>query len=84
MVVQRGQPSEELDRGSIGTSPMYGIGSPPKKYKYLPNTIRRSSIPYMQRLLNEHKRDKKEILKQISDYKPVNNGFYCKSVSLRN
>ena len=23
-------------------------------------------------------------LKQITDYKPVNNGFYCKSVSLRN
>ena len=23
----------QLDRGSIGTSPMYGIGSPPKKYK---------------------------------------------------
>ena len=32
----------------------------------------------MQRLLNEHKRKKKDILKQISDYKPkpVNNGFY--------
>ena len=23
----------KLDRGSIGTSPMHGIGSPPKKYK---------------------------------------------------
>ena len=24
---------KKLDRGSIGTNPMYGIGSPPKKYK---------------------------------------------------
>ena len=49
----------------------------------LTERLRRSSIPYMQRLLNEHKRKNMDIKKQISDYKPVNNGFYCKSVSLR-
>ncbi len=49
----------------------------------LTERLRRSSIPYMQRLLNEHMREKRDIKKQISDYKPVNNGFYCKSVSLR-
>ena len=50
----------------------------------LTERLRRSSIPFMQRLLNEHKREKNDILKQISDYKPMNNGLYCKSVSLRN
>ena len=29
----------QLDRGSIGTSPMYGIGSPPKKYKDTSSTL---------------------------------------------
>ena len=41
----------------------------------LTERLRRSSIPYMQRLLNTHKREKKDIKKRISDYKPVNNGF---------
>ena len=50
----------------------------------LTERLRRSSIPYMQRLLNKHKKETRDIHKQISDYKPVNNGFVCKSVSLRN
>ena len=49
----------------------------------LTERLRRSAIPHMQRLLNEHERGKRDIKKQISDYKPVNNGFPCKSVSLR-
>ena len=49
----------------------------------LTERLRRSAIPYMQRLLNEDNKKKKDIHKQISDYKPVNNGLLCKSVSLR-
>ena len=29
----------KLDRGSVGTSPMYGIGSPPKKYRDISSTL---------------------------------------------
>ena len=49
----------------------------------LTERLRRSAIPHMQRLLNKHARDKKEVCKQISSFKPVNNGLLCKSVSLR-
>ena len=49
----------------------------------LTERLRRSAIPYMQRLLNENKRETRDIKKMISNYKPVNNGFVCKSVSLR-
>ena len=49
----------------------------------LTERLRRSSIPHMQRLLNDHERKKKEICRQISDFKPVNNGLAFKSVSLR-
>ena len=49
----------------------------------LTERLRRSAIPHMQRLLNKHEREKKEVLKQINDFKPVNNGLPCKSVSLR-
>ena len=49
----------------------------------LPRNLRRSAIPHMQRLLNEDNRKQRDICRQISDYKPVNNDFVCKSVSLR-
>ena len=49
----------------------------------LTERLRRSAIPYMQRLLNEHERKKKDICRQISNFNPVNNGLICKSVSLR-
>ena len=42
---------------------------------FLTERLRRSAIPYMQRLLNDNERKKRDICKQISDYKPVNNGF---------
>ena len=41
----------------------------------LTERLRRSAIPYMQRLLNDNERKKRDICKKISDYKPVNNGF---------
>ena len=41
----------------------------------LTERLRRSAIPYMQRLLNDNVRKKRDICKKISDYKPVNNGF---------
>ena len=49
----------------------------------LTERLRRSAIPYMQRLLNENMRETRDVKKMISNYKPVNNGFVCKSVSLR-
>ena len=49
----------------------------------LTERMRKSSIPHMQRLLNKHEREKKDICKQIDEFKPVNNGLFCKSVSLR-
>ena len=49
----------------------------------LTERLRKSAIPYMQRLLNEHEEKKRDICRQIISYKPVNNGFCCKSVSLR-
>ena len=50
----------------------------------LTERMRKSAIPHMQRLLNEDIRKKRDICRQISNYKPVNNDFVCKSVSLRN
>ena len=50
----------------------------------LTTRLRNSAIPYMQRLLNEKEKRKREICRQIDDYQPVNNDLYCKSVSLRN
>ena len=49
----------------------------------LTERMRRSAIPYMQRLLNEDYKKKKDICRQITNYKPVNNDFVYKSVSLR-
>ena len=49
----------------------------------LTERLRKSAIPYMQRLLNESERKKRDICRQIDSYKPVNNGSLCKSVSLR-
>ena len=54
----------------------------------LTERVRRSASPHMQyarmqRLLNEHERKKNDICRQISNFVPVNNGLYCKSVSLR-
>ena len=49
----------------------------------LTERLRRSAIPHMQRLLNEHESKKRNIHRQISSFKPVNNGLSCKSVSLR-
>ena len=34
----------------------------------------RSALPYMKKLLNEEDHNKQEICKQISNFKPVNNG----------
>ena len=48
----------------------------------LTERLRRSAIPHMQRLLNEDNRKKRDICRQISNHKPVNNDFICKSVSL--
>ena len=42
----------------------------------LTERLRRSAIPYMQRLLNEHQRKKRDICRQITSYKPVNNGSF--------
>ena len=50
----------------------------------LTERMRKSAIPHMQRLLNEDDKKKRDICRQISNYKPVNNDFVCKSVSLRN
>ena len=50
----------------------------------LTERLRKSAIPHMQRLLNKNEEKKRDICRQINNYKPVNNGFYCKSVSLRN
>ena len=36
---------------------------------------RRSSIPFMQKLLNNEDKERKNILKQIDSFVPVNNGF---------
>ena len=41
-----------------------------------------SAIPFMQRLLNNEDRQKKDILRQVDNFVPVNNGF-CNSLSLR-
>ena len=49
----------------------------------LTERMRRSAIPHMQRLLNEDIRKQRDICRQISDYKPVNNDSVCRSVSLR-
>ena len=38
---------------------------------------------FLQRLLNMHKKEQRDVHKHISNYKPVNNGLTCKSVSLR-
>ena len=43
---------------------------------------RRSAIPYMQRLLNDKERKKQGILRQISNFVPVNNGS-SSTLSLR-
>ena len=51
--------------------------------KGLTERIRGSAIPHIQRLLNEDNRKQRDICRQLSDYKPVNNDFVCKSVSLR-
>ena len=34
-----------------------------------------SAIPFMQRLLNNEDRQKKDILRQVDNFVPVNNGF---------
>ena len=47
----------------------------------LTERMRKSAIPHMQRLLNEDDKKKRDICRQISNYKPVNNDFVCKSVS---
>ena len=49
----------------------------------LTTRLRNSAIPYMQRLLNKKEERKREICRQIDSYQPVNNGLFCKSVSLR-
>ena len=49
----------------------------------LTERMSRSAIPHMQRLLNEDGREKRDICRKISNYKPVNNKFVCKSVSVR-
>ena len=49
----------------------------------LTERLRRSAIPYMQRLLNENEKKKNDICRQISNFVPVNNDLYCKSASLR-
>ena len=41
----------------------------------LTERMRRSAIPYMQRLLNEQQKKKRDICKQISSFKPVNIGL---------
>ena len=46
-----GRKGFKLDRGSIGTSPMYGIGSPPKKYKDTSLTLIDIPTPKSYRLL---------------------------------
>ena len=43
---------------------------------------RKSAIPFMQRLLNDEDKQKKDILKQVDNFVPVNNGPY-NSLSLR-
>ena len=43
----------------------------------LTERLRRSAIPHMQRLLNKHQSEKRNICKQISDFKPVNSGLSC-------
>ena len=40
----------------------------------LTERLRRSAIPHMQRLLNDHDKKKRDICRKINDYKPVNNG----------
>ena len=52
--------------------------------RVLTERMRRSAIPHMQSLLNEDYKKKRHMCRQISNYKPVNNDFVCKSVSLRN
>ena len=42
----------------------------------LTERLRRSAIPYMQRLLNEENRKQRDICRQISNYKPVNNDLF--------
>ena len=44
---------------------------------------RRSAIPFMQKLLNEEDKVRKDILKKIDNFVPVNNGLNCNSLSLR-
>ena len=41
----------------------------------LTERMRRSAIPHMQRLLNEQERKKRDVCRQISKFKPVNNGL---------
>ena len=41
----------------------------------LTERLRRSAIPHMQRLLNEHEGVKRKICKQIDSFMPVNNGL---------
>ncbi len=36
---------------------------------------RKSAIPFMQRLLNDEDKQKKDILKQVDNFVPVNNGL---------
>ena len=43
---------------------------------------RKSAIPFMQRMLNQEDRKRKEILRKIDNVVPVNNGLY-NSLSLR-
>ena len=42
----------------------------------LTERLRRSAIPHMQRLLNEENGKQRDICRQISDYKPVNNDLF--------
>ena len=35
---------------------------------------RKSAIPHMKRLLNDHHKKKRDVCKQITSYNPVNNG----------
>ena len=40
----------------------------------LTERMRRSAIPYMQRLLNDSGKKKRDLCRKIDNYKPVNNG----------
>ena len=42
----------------------------------LTERLRRSAIPHMQRLLNDHQKKRRDICRKITSYKPVNNGSF--------